>query len=128
LALSGLDQNMVVQMQILAWILSNWRIILSVIAFIGSVYVYADHHGYSTGKKECETAAEKDRTERQANADAKSAELEKELADQRGRNKVLSKKLGDEIAKNSVYSTCVLPDDGVRLLREAIAGKPSSQR
>lgn len=54
-------------------------------------------------------------------ANAKSAALEKTLAEQRQKNRALNGRLHAELEKNRLYRECVLPADGVRILNDAAA-------
>lgn len=56
-----------------------------------------------------------------------STELQKQLADFRTFNQQLKDDLDAQIAKNSIYRTCGVPDDGVRTYNAALAGATASR-
>lgn len=67
---------------------------------------------------EAEAKAQK---EAQAEADTKAAAWEKQLADLRAANKKLTGRLYVE-TKKAVYSSCIVPDDGVHIYNDALSG------
>lgn len=56
----------------------------------------------------------------------KAAKLEQELAAQRQENRTINQRLQNEIFKNSVYHSCVVPADGVRILQDAVSGRKAA--
>lgn len=110
-------------------VLSNWKPILIGLVIgvvLGSVYI----KGRNDGAAKVQLAWDLERIEQEKAIEAKKEEIRKFVDDQSRRyegriarlNKLtdaLNQKLETEIAKNDVYRTCVLPADGVQLLRNA---------
>ncbi|HYH68331.1 MAG TPA: hypothetical protein VD866_26800 [Urbifossiella sp.] len=66
-----------------------------------------------------------DRVKAEQDANAKSTELESHLAAIRSTNRDLNRRLAYETAKPDYR--CAVPPDGVRLLRDALSGRPAGQ-
>lgn len=58
----------------------------------------------------------------QAEADRQAQEFATKLQDEYAQNQNLDRRLSDEIHKNSIYHSCVIPPGGVRLYEAARAG------
>lgn len=111
------------------WALSNWKpllLVVLVLAAVGTVYF----KGRADGAAKVQLAWDEETVAEAAALEAKKEEVRK-FVDQQARqyegriaklNKLadaLNQKLEDELGKNTVYRTCVLPPDGVQLLRDA---------
>lgn len=102
--------------------LKAWLIIaLGAVAALGGSYAYGRWDGSSACDNRHEKAALDDYKKRMEDAEAKSRKLEGELTQSRAYAQKMERLVTYEISKNSIYSTCVMPPDGVQLLNEAIA-------
>lgn len=115
-------------------ILKNWRawwraavvaVIVGLVCFgLGTWY------GYGKGKEaqrlQSLDAAVKERLELEGQYLDKALALEADLEKQRAANRTLNQRLKNETARNSVYHTCLVPPDGVRILRDAVTRSPAS--
>jgi hypothetical protein len=122
---------------ILAWaapkaasVIANWQLaavasgILLVTGFAGgwhlkAVFVAAD----KTAEIE---AAQKAKDDLQTKYDTQSAAWETERAGLESKNKTLNRRLANEIKSKSIYSSCVVPSDGVRALSAAVSGSAAA--
>jgi len=104
------------------YLLQIGAVALAVALVIGG-YWYIRHQGAVAERKEQELAALKDSLAivlaQSAKNDAIAKDLEKRLADSAVKQHELNGRLKNEIAKNTVYRQCRVPDDGVHLLRDA---------
>lgn len=97
----------------------NWQIIAIGFSIFG-LYGYAHHTGYELGESGVQREWDASTAEAKKEADINSAKLEKELADQRIRNRAINSKLEKTIGKNNAYHSCVYDDDSLHILHEAI--------
>lgn len=120
-------------MSFLVMVIKYWRTILF-LAWCGLLFWQGWHHGSAHEKAHYEqillaqraasqAQIEKDR----ATADAQSKQLEALLARQKLAANSLSRRLANEIKKNAVYSSCVIPPDGVRLYNDSISAGDSAE-
>lgn len=99
---------------IIPFLIANWRA-LTVISAVMGLFGLGFYEGDKHVRSEWKASIEKE----QAAANVRSQNLEIELAKQREENKITNSQLEKAIAKNSIYHSCKLPDDGVRALRDA---------
>jgi len=107
-----------------SWIWANRKLVgfLAILAasFASGWYIRGN---IAEARRNAEIAAAiKDRDERVAAYAEKSKKLEADLADLRRKSRQLSQRLDREIRGNRSYSECVVPDDGLLLLNEAVTG------
>lgn len=100
-------------------------IVLGALVALGGAYGYGRWDGSSACDNRHEKAALDDYKKRTEDAEKKSKALETELSQSRAYAQKMERLVAYEISKNSIYSACVMPADGVQLLNEAITGKPS---
>lgn len=67
---------------------------------------------------------EKQIAAQQTDADKQAQSFSEKLQDEYALNQNLDRRLHDEVGKNSVYRTCIIPDDGVRLYEASRTGHP----
>jgi hypothetical protein len=68
----------------------------------------------------------KDYKGKQASADTAAAGWEKELTTLRLDNQRLNRRIQNEISSKPIYTSCVVPSDGVRALADAVSGAGES--
>lgn len=124
---------------LLLWLRTNWTTVLLATlpwALIGGVYWYADSHGYGRGYAKAESEYKEkladmtskavalegllqtDKDRRVAEQEAARAKSEKVLAD-------ATRRLRDEIAKNSAYDTCDVGRSFLQIHRSVAAHSAS---
>lgn len=108
-----------------ATLLGNWRMLaisagLALVIGFGTGYKTKSLFDNSAEATRLVAEAKAQKTA-QAEADAKAAEWEKQLADLRVANKKLTGRLYVE-TKKAIYSSCIVPDDGVRIYDDALSG------
>jgi len=85
-------------------------------------FVYGRHVGGVDARAAAQAEALADYQERMTAAQKLADDLRKQAADAAAENEKLKGKIANEIAKNPVYKSCVVPHAGVQLLNKAIAG------
>lgn len=114
-------------MNLLLVVANNWRLILAALICLACFSAgWEIRAGIDERRQAKELAAAVEKhIEEQKIAAAHSAMLEAKLADLRTQTRKINQKLEAELAKNSIYSACRIPADGLQLLNEAIAGVPA---
>jgi len=103
------------------WVVRGF-IILGVIAAAIGVFMAIKHMGEVEAEARIALADKRALELKWEESFKISSGLEKQLAAERDTNLKLKETLDDEIAKNGVYRTCVVPAVGVRLYNEALIG------
>lgn len=103
---------------------NKWAIYFVLAAFLcgltGGGYLMHVWQEYQAGKALKNQVEE--RLKKESQYQEKAMALETELERQRAANRSITQRLNHELQSNPVYRSCVVPADGVRLLREAITG------
>lgn len=113
-----------------------WQIIAGImaVAALAGVYAYIRHQGVVAEQQKQaarEIAAYREQVEsykagvEQANKMAKT--LEAQLAEAAIKQQQLNERLRHELANNGIYRQCRVPSDGVRILRDARAGRAATR-
>lgn len=87
---------------------------------VGGVYAMHVWHGYQEGKVIKDQVDQ--HLEKEGQNAARAMALELELQKERAANRSITQRLQHEIANNASAYRCPVPADGMRLLREAVAG------
>lgn len=116
-----------------AALLTYWKPV-AIVAIIVAIFFAGDFHGSSVtqskyeailAQEKIDAAAERDKIVAQGVAQSKA--LEDQLSAQRVKANTLGRRLANEIKKNSVYGSCIVPDDGVQLYNDSLSGSPASR-
>lgn len=121
---------------ILLMLKQNWKAVAVIALCAGVFFIAWDWRGdradieiaqlkadQAAAEQEAVNKALAAQAEKQAKANETGKELEKKLANLTAINKSLNRKLKNELQQNTVYSTCVVPPDGLRLLNEALSSR-----
>lgn len=99
--------------------------LLGVIALSSGAYFYGRWDGSAACDARHEAAALADYQKRTEDGNARATVLESELATSRDFSRALERQVDDEIKSNGLYSSCILPANGLFLINSAITGKPA---
>lgn len=104
----------------LLFLRTYWQYI-AITAVVGVFALFIWSKGVASARRECEAEKEKARAELQGAADRISSDYETNLGFIEYRGRTINREMEAEIAKNPIYHQCVIPDNGLRIIRDSVS-------